>query len=555
VEFINKKRSSNNIFVGGPFYSILFLAGYAAASIKRTIFCSTVTQQKTTTIRHTLKLMQKLNNLNFDNSYLKLPTIFFSKVKPTPVREPYLISFNDEVAKLVSLDHDAEMKDNKKQLVDFLSGNYIPTSTEPFAMLYSGHQFGSYNPQLGDGRAIMLGQVRNNEGQLWDLQLKGSGPTPYSRGFDGRAVLRSTIREYLASEAMHHLGIPTTRALSITGTDDEIERETTETGAMLVRVAPSHVRFGSFEIFYYRRQFENVKKLADYVIQEHFPQFQDSNDKYYDFYSTVVTRTMQLVAKWMAVGFEHGVMNTDNMSILGLTIDYGPYGFMDRFDPDWICNHSDRMGRYAYKNQPVIALWDLERLATALSCLDGMDDRMKLVSVLRAGMEEYMNHYYGIMSAKLGFNYQGEQDQTIIDEVLDIMVQGDVDYNNFFRGLSSVDHTSASSMQEFIDRVFHNQKEFRAWVDIYRTRLSQELDISDSVAVKALNEKMLAINPKFIPRNHILQGAILSAQNKDYSEVNKLLDLYRRPFDEHPGMEKYAKEAPKGYKVCISCSS
>jgi uncharacterized protein YdiU (UPF0061 family) len=316
-------------------------------------------------------MLRSLEDLEFENSFGCLPTSFYSRLAPTPfTHPPYLISFNSSVAELIGLLPDQAQR---PEFLAYLTGAKPWSGTDPLAMLYAGHQFGHYVSQLGDGRAILLGEVRNAQGAKWDLQLKGCGITPYSRQGDGRAVLRSTIREYLCSEAMHGLGIPTTRALCIIGSEEEVYREEIESGAMLLRVAPSHVRFGSFEVFYYRKQYDEIRTLADYVIAQHYPGLAGHPQKYEEWLRQIVLRTARLIAQWQSVGFAHGVMNTDNMSILGLTLDYGPYGFLDQYDPGFICNHSDHHGRYAFEQQPEIALWNLTCQAQALTPLMSVD--------------------------------------------------------------------------------------------------------------------------------------------------------------------------------------
>ena len=298
--------------------------------------------------------IRALDTLSFDNSYARLPEAFYAKLNPTPFGSPpYLVHANRAAADLIDLDPEQTAR---PEFAGLFGGSMLAPGMEPLAMLYSGHQFGVYVPQLGDGRAILLGEVKNDRGERWDLHLKGAGMTPFSRDGDGRAVLRSTIREYLCSEAMHRLGIPTTRALCIVGSDEKVYREQIETAATLVRMAPTHVRFGTFEIFYYRQQHEHLKVLADYVIDQFFAHLREADDKYARFFTEVVERTAKLIAQWQAVGWAHGVMNTDNMSILGITLDYGPFGFMDDYDAGFICNHSDHNGRYAFNQQPYIGL-------------------------------------------------------------------------------------------------------------------------------------------------------------------------------------------------------
>jgi uncharacterized protein YdiU (UPF0061 family) len=289
--------------------------------------------------------LKTLEQLQFDNSYARLPETFWSPHQPAPLEDHFLVHFNKKAADLIELDHEQA---NRPDFVDIISSASPLPGYESIAACYAGHQFGHYVPRLGDGRAILLGEVKTDANRKWDLQLKGGGLTLYSRDGDGRAVLRSTIREYLCSEAMHGLGIPTTRALCITGSNDEVYREKIETGAMLLRMAPSHVRFGSFEYFYYRQQLDDLKTLADYVVTGHFPHLVNKENPYLSLLKEVINSTAKLIAQWQSVGFAHGVMNTDNMSILGLTLDYGPYGFLDNYDPGYICNHSDHHGRYAF---------------------------------------------------------------------------------------------------------------------------------------------------------------------------------------------------------------
>ena len=325
--------------------------------------------------------LRVLDELVFDNSYARLPDAFYAKLNPTPFNSPpYLVHANPAAAALIDLDSE-EVK--RPEFAGLFGGSMLAPGMDPLAMLYSGHQFGVYVPKLGDGRAILLGEVKNDRGERWDLHLKGAGMTPFSRDGDGRAVLRSTIREYLCCEAMHGLGIPTTRALCIVGSEEKVYREQIETGAMLVRMARSHVRFGTFEIFYYRKQHELLRVLADYVIEQHFPHLREATDTYARLFAEVVEQTAKLIARWQAVGWSHGVMNTDNMSILGLTLDYGPFGFMDDYDAGFICNHSDHNGRYAFNQQPYIGLWNLSCLAQALLPLAEKE-------ALKAGLDAFV---------------------------------------------------------------------------------------------------------------------------------------------------------------------
>ena len=415
-------------------------------------------------------------------------------------------------------------------------------------MLYAGHQFGNFVSQLGDGRAILLGEIKNSAGDYWGIQLKGAGPTPYSRNADGRAVLRSSIREYLCSEAMHGLGIPTTRALCIVGSDEEVYRETVERAAVVTRIAPSYVRFGSFEVFYHRGQHEQVKQLADYVIARHFAHLLDEEDKYARFLHEVMVSTAQLMAQWQAVGFSHGVMNTDNMSILGLTFDYGPFGFMENYNPEYICNHSDHGGRYAFNQQPQVGLWNLSTLAQALTPLVSI---VQAEAVLDAYGDVYSEYYVKLMSQKLGITYAGLEDFELISQLLKMMQASQLDYTNLFRSLSRFksdnNEKNTGLRDQFIDRA-----EYDGWSAAYKARLQAEK--SDDAERE---QRMNCINPKYTLRNYLAQIAISKAENeRDYSEVDTLLRLLAKPFDEQAEMENYAAPAPEWARhIEVSCSS
>ncbi len=489
--------------------------------------------------------MHKLHQLNFENTFARLPDTFHSRLHPTPLPAPYLVSFNANAANLIDLDSAESSRDD---FAEHFSGNRLPPNAEPLSMLYAGHQFGQFVPQLGDGRAILLGEIRNRSGELWDVQLKGAGITPYSRQGDGRAVLRSSIREYLCSEAMHGLGIPTSRALCIVGSDEEVYRERIETAAVLTRLSPSHVRFGSFEVFYYRGQHDHVATLADYVIGRHFPHLVGDSDKYQLFLNEVAQRTAKLMAQWQAVGFSHGVMNTDNMSILGLTFDYGPFGFMEAYDPGYICNHSDPGGRYAYDQQPQIGLWNLACLAQTLTPLIPTED---IHSVLNSYAPAYHQHYAELMGAKLGLSDATQNDLQLYAPLLKMMHASQLDYTNLFRNLgnfdSSADATNDPLRDQFIDRAA-----FDAWAASYRARLSHEPGADNERKVH-----MDAVNPKYILRNFLAQNAIEKAgKNRDFSEIDRLLKLLGKPFDEQPEMESYAAVPPEwARQIEVSCSS
>ncbi len=487
-----------------------------------------------------------LENLQFDNTYARLPETFHRRLPPTPFAESaYLVSFNPDAAKLIDLD---PKESCRPEFVEYFSGRRLLPGADPIAMLYSGHQFGVNVSQLGDGRAILLGEVRNRQGEKWDLHLKGAGLTPFSRDGDGRAVLRSTIREYLCSEAMHGLGIPTSRALCVIGSDDKVWRETIETGAMLIRMAPTHVRFGSFEVFYYRRQIDHLTQLADYVIEQHFSHLTGKPDRYVQFFAEVVPRTARLIAQWQAVGFAHGVMNTDNMSILGLTLDYGPFGFMDDYDAGFICNHSDHHGRYAFNQQPYIGLWNLSCLAQALLPLASEEP---LKAALHAYESTLNAHYTELMCQKLGFRDSLPDDAALVTDLLGLMQGSRVDYTIFFRKLGAF-QTGSKTHNDALREYFLDRTGFDRWAQRYGERLKTER----SEAAERC-ERMNRVNPKYVLRNYLAQQAIaLAIDKKDYSEINRLLALLRDPFAEQPDMEQYAAPPPNwGKHLSISCSS
>ena len=489
--------------------------------------------------RHTLE------TLTFDNSYARLPEVFYAKVNPTPFgAAPFLISANDAAMELLDLD---PQEAARPEFAGVFGGSLLAPGMEPLAMLYSGHQFGVYVPQLGDGRAILLGEIVNGRGERWDLHLKGAGMTPFSRDGDGRSVLRSAIREYLCCEAMHGLGIPTTRALCLVGSDDKVYREQVETGATIVRMAPSHVRFGSFEIFYYRKQHEHLQRLADYVIESHFPHLATAADRYLRFFAEVVERTAALIAQWQAVGWSHGVLNTDNMSILGLTLDYGPYGFMDDYDPGFICNHSDYNGRYAFNQQPYIGLWNLSCLAQTLLPLAPKEELKAVLDSYQGTIDRY---YRDHLRRKLGLREDGGEDEALLQELKSLMVGSRVDYTIFWRELGTFSSDPAAK-HERLREPFLNPDRFGAWAVQYRERLQREQSRD-----KERRAEMDRINPKYVLRNYLAQAAIEKAQQKDYSEIDRLLNLLRDPYLDHAGMDSYAAAPPNwGKHLSVSCSS
>lgn len=486
-----------------------------------------------------------LETLSFDNTYARLPQAFYARLNPTPFSEPpRLIHGNRSAAELIDLD---PAQFTRPEFAEVFGGHALASGMEPLAMLYSGHQFGVYVPQLGDGRAILLGEAKSEQGQRWDLHLKGAGMTPFSRDGDGRAVLRSTIREYLCCVAMQGLGIPTTQALCLVGSDDKVYREQVETGAMLVRMAPSHVRFGMFEVFYYRKQHEHLRTLADYVIDQHFPHLSDVDEKYSRFFNEVVERTARLIAQWQAVGWAHGVMNTDNMSILGLTMDYGPYGFMDDYDAGFICNHSDHNGRYAFNQQPYIGLWNLSCLAQALLPLVEKE-------ALKAGLGTYQSlfdqEYHKQMKGKFGLVGEQAGDDDLIRDFLGLLQGSHADYTIVFRELGAFSSQNGA-VNEKLREHFLNRERFDDWALRYRDRLRSEGDRDDERC-----DRMNRVNPKYVLRNYLAQTAIEKAQNKDFSEIDRLFTVLQTPFAEQPGMESYALPPPNwGKHLAVSCSS
>lgn len=491
-----------------------------------------------------------LEELTFDNRYRQLPPEFYHQVMPQPLAGNHLISFNPSAAALIGLSPEQVLRSD---FIDHFTGAKPLPGAAPLAMCYSGHQFGVNVPRLGDGRAILLGQVRNDDGELWDLQLKGSGPTRYSRGADGRAVLRSSIREYLCSEAMHALGIPTTRALCLIGSREAVYRERVEPGAMVVRMAQSHVRFGSFEYFYYTGQHDYLKLLADYVIDEFFPELQERDDRYLALLEEVMARTARLIAQWQGAGFAHGVMNSDNMSILGLTLDYGPFGFLDTYQAGFICNHSDHEGRYAFDRQPYIGLFNLSCLAQALLPLLA-EDANEAVEIAKDRLSGYWPLYrheeLQMIRAKLGLQQAHQGDLKLWQELLALM-EGQTDYTIFFRALCNFDRHAAGSSQRLRD-MFLDREAFDGWAVRYAQRLEREQ--SDDVA---RNRRMKAANPKFVLRNHMAETAIRKAEDEgDYSEIERLLSLLRHPCDEQPQFDHYAGVPPEWARsISVSCSS
>ena len=483
--------------------------------------------------------------LSWRNSFSQLGDNFYTPVAPQPLPDPYWVGHSRSMARELGLE---ETWLESKDLLQALAGNRRIAGTRPLASVYSGHQFGVWAGQLGDGRAILLGETAGG----LELQLKGAGLTPYSRMADGRAVLRSSIREFLCSEAMHGLGIPSTRALCVTGSDAPVYRETAETAAVLTRLAPSFVRFGHFEHFSSRGQLAQLKTLADYVIERHYPQCRDSDNyggnAYAALLEAVAARTARMVAQWQAVGFCHGVMNTDNMSILGLTIDYGPFQFLDAFDPGHVCNHSDTLGRYSFNRQPTIAYWNLFCLGQELLPL--IEEQDVAVAALESYKSVFPAALQNLMRAKLGIPGQGDgsatDDDALIEDLLHLLTRGRVDYTIFWRRLS---HCSAAGDLTAVRDLFLDRASADAWLLRYAARMAP---LSRSLVA----DLMLKTNPKFVLRNHLAEEAIRAAGAKDFSRINTLLMLLEAPFEEHPGFEAFADFPPDwASSIEISCSS
>ena len=477
-----------------------------------------------------------IDNLLFQTKYLSLDSEFYELTEPTPLDDPYLISFNPKTAELIDLDDNSE---DDPRFVALLNGTFIPKSAHPFSMCYAGHQFGHYAARLGDGRAINLGSING-----WHLQTKGSGETFYSRMADGRTTIRSSIREYLMSEAMHHLGISTTRALGIIGSQTKLLRDRIERGAIVMRMSPSWVRFGTFEYFYYFKEHEKLKSLADYVISESYPHLQNDEDRYFKFFSEIVERTAKLIAQWQGVGFCHGVMNTDNMSIAGLTIDYGPYAMLDDYDFGFVCNKTDRVGRYSYGDQPNISYWNLTMLSKALSPIIDKERMQKKLDDY--GDFIYPNAYIDIMCQKLGLELRLDEDVQLITSLLGSLQDAYVDHTIFFRTLS---HYDGERMPLF--EIAMNPVPFDTWLNLYDDRLAKE-----KCSHKARQKAMLKTNPKYVLKNYMLQEAVTLAERGDFSRVEALMHIASHPFDELPEFEHLAKETPEEHKnITLSCSS
>ncbi|WP_439631525.1 protein adenylyltransferase SelO [Shinella sp.] len=479
----------------------------------------------------------------FDNSYARLPDIFFAPVDPTPVDAPRLIKFNRALAQELGLDADAL----ERHGAGYFSGNVALPGGLPLAMAYAGHQFGQFVPRLGDGRAILLAEVIDRNGRRRDIQLKGAGQTPYSRRGDGRAALGPVLREYIISEAMHALGIPTTRALAAVATGQAVYRDRVLPGAVFTRVAASHIRVGTFQFFAARGETENVRVLADHVIDRHYPDLKGVEKPYLALLDAVADRQAALIAKWLGVGFIHGVMNTDNMTISGETIDFGPCAFMDRYDPRTVYSSIDQHGRYAFGNQPAIGQWNIARLAEAmLAILDENED--KALEAANAAvtrfMERFQEHWKVVIRAKTGLGDEEQEiDQALIRDLLVILYEQNADYTLAFRRLADAAEDSAADAA--LGRLLEDPNALTPWLAAWRDRLSQ-----DATAPQVRAAQMRKVNPAFIPRNHKVEEALNAAiDHGDFSLFEALNDLLSRPYEDQPAFAAYAEPPRPGEEI------
>ncbi len=530
---------------------------------------------------------QNLSAIKFEDSFVRslpgdssenpqsrlVPNVCYSLIKPTPVAQPKIIGWSSDLAKTLGV-----IRSNESEAAAILSGNKLLPGMKPYAARYGGHQFGNWAGQLGDGRAITLGELRSPPGQLWEMQLKGAGPTPYSRRADGRAVLRSSLREFLCSEAMFHLGVPTTRALSLTLTGDLVERDMLydgnpgdEPGAIVCRIAPSFIRFGSFEILAANDEKQNLRSLLDYTIETHFKHLgKPDAGAYRQWFKEVAATTANMINHWMRVGFVHGVMNTDNMSILGLTIDYGPYGWLDDYDSKWTPNTTDRSLRYCYGNQPQVALWNLECLAGALKSLF---DEMGISSALDEGLQTFVDvfqdGYSKMFLGKLGLTPQDiEQDNDLIQAAIAVLQNAEIDMTIFFRTLADIDFAGFSNHDDDkieaviapLKNAYYDEKNFLgrqqigllAWLKLY----SKHIDLRHPGLTYAERKaRMNACNPKYVLRNYMAQEAIDLATAGDYTRITLLQKVLSSPYDEQSSDDWLAAKRPEWARYKIGCSA
>ena len=477
--------------------------------------------------------MEIIKKILKQHSYSLLRHDFYSKQAQEPLNNPFLIHINK-----ILLDELGLSKESYEDLMLIFNGTIQIPNIQAVSMNYAGHQFGQYVQQLGDGRGILLGEIEAKNKYL-DIHVKGSGKTPYSRFGDGRAVLRSSLREYLCGEAMHGLGIPSSRSLMIFGSNDVVYREKSETAAMIVRTAKTHVRFGSFEKFFYDGLFDRHKELCDYVISQYLPDKEKSNKKYSYLLESIVIKTASLIANWQSVGFCHGVMNTDNMSILGETLDYGPFGFMDNFNPSHICNLSDTSGRYSYQNQPYVGMWNCTALANTFKDLINKEEIAKIMSVYE---KTYAKRLFALYKNKLGLRENRNTDEALVQELLNVMEVQKLDFTRTFRSLSNILKTNNSIKVD---------DSLKSWSQKFKERHDIEIADIDS-RITQMNE----MNPKFILRNYMLQNAIDQAEEGSYKEIDILMKLITKPYEENLEYERYSEESPEWAKsLGLSCSS
>ena len=512
-----------------------------------------------------VRLFDRFDDIPKLNSFAALPATFYTRLPTTPLNQPELLHVNAEALNLLGLSAHAVQDPS---FLDVVSGTSAMAGGQTLAAVYSGHQFGQWAGQLGDGRAHLLAEIKGPKGN-WELQLKGAGMTPYSRMGDGRAVLRSSVREYLASEAMHGLGIPTTRVLALVTAKNPVMRETVETAAVVARMAPSFIRFGSFQHWAARKQPELLRQLSDYVIERFYPECLNTSNPYVSLLESVVTRTAEMVAGWQVVGFCHGVMNTDNMSILGLTLDYGPYGFMDGFDARHICNHTDTNGRYAWHAQPAVAHWNLYQLANSLHEI--IPDADALRAALDLFEPTFLSAMQQRMMQKLGLSSWQDGDETLLDDLWSLMQASHADFTLTFRqlayALSPTDMSQAGITQQqiefdlgntvnpalkpFVD-LFIDRPAAEQWLERYRQRIARNIQMAGFDRI----ETMLAANPLYVLRNHLAHEAIEAAKKGDVSEIDNLMKILRNPFVAEAGMERYAALPPAwASRIEVSCSS
>jgi uncharacterized protein YdiU (UPF0061 family) len=469
----------------------------------------------------------------FDNSYAQLPERFFASVYPEPVGGPTLLKFNEGLAQELGIDADLT---DPARLAAVLAGNVMPQGAMPIAMAYAGHQFGSFVPQLGDGRAILIGEVIDRNGVRRDIQLKGAGPTPFSRRGDGRAAIGPVLREYIVSEAMNALGVRATRALAAVATGEPVYREIPQPGAVFVRVAASHVRIGTFQYFAARQDIDGLRTLADYVIARHYPHLGNEENRYLALLTAVAYAQADLVARWMGIGFIHGVMNTDNMTLSGETIDFGPCAFLDEYDPMKVFSSIDQMGRYAYRNQPGIAQWNIARLAECLlPLIDEDQDKAALAAnqVMTRFGRRFQSEWLDVFRRKIGLADENEGDGDLVQGLLAAMHEGEADFTRTFRRLCAVAVEGGEGDNTFLSS-FKDPTKASEWLALWRTRLAQET-VPDAERAQA----MRATNPAVIPRNHKVEEALAAANYGDLTFFERLLQALDKPFEDRPEFEDF----------------